>query len=402
MPDVLDRRTNGWRPLGFLLLWLPIWPCAVLAASLTNLNMTPTTAVQSATSRYTLSFRFQTAGAAGSNRLLRINNAGGPTAGNTNFDNATIFSSGGFTTSIATAVPSELAVNILSGTANVGDTITFVFDGIVNPQQAAGNGYSVALENNTTFVVIDSGIAPGSTYAPNPAPQVESPIPDQQNIEEQSGQYVVVANLNNVFADGDGDPLVFSIQGNTAPAVATPVLNGNTLLLSAHAYGTAVITIRASDNQEGFADDVFNVGAFGFLANPTITPGSLTVNQSTTYSVGFQVDSGLAPGDFITLSHVPGGPNHSASVLTSIGPALTGTITARSSTGTVLRIDSGTVAAGGAVNFVLGGLVNPAQTGSGPQYLLEKGDGTVIEDKARVAGSVYGPPPDPVFSNGFE
>jgi hypothetical protein len=374
---------------------------SVAAGSLTNLAMTPSVTTVGSVTSYTLTFRAPSV--LNNTRVLRVNNAAGP-GGNTSYAGATLqsVSGGTLTMNIGLAVSSELFFNITGGTAAANTTITIVVNNITNPLVTSGNGYFVQVEDSNTFNDIDTGTAAGNTYTPNPAPFVVVPIANQLDKEEQSGQYIAVADLNANFDDGDGDPLVFSIQGNTAPSVVTPQIVGSQLRLTPNAFGTASITIRASDNQEGFADDTFIINAFGFLANPSVVAADTIVGRTTTYTLTFNTDSLLSPGDFITFSNAVSGPNQSASILQSVGPGLTGTRTAGGSTATVIRIDSGSVAPGGTVTIVLGGIVNPAAPGTGPQYLVEKGDGNVIEDKARISGTNYVSAPLNIFGNGFE
>ena len=372
------------------------------AGSLTNLAMTPTVSTVGSVTSYTLTFRAPSV--LNNTRVLRINNAAGPAGGNTSYAGATLqsVSGGTLTMNIGLAVSSELFFNITGGTAAANTTITIVVNNLTNPLLTSGNGYFVQVEDSNTFNDIDTGTAAGNTYTPNPAPFVVVPILDQFDKEEQAGQYIAVADLNANFDDGDGDPLVFSIQGNTAPSVVTPQLVGSQLRLTPNAFGTSTITIGASDNQEGTAQDSFLFTAFGFLSNPGLVVADTIVGRTTTYTLTFTVDSTLSAGDFITFSHPVGGPNQSASTLQSIGPGLTGTRTAGGSTATVIRIDSGSVAPGGTVTIVLAGIVNPGAVGTGPQYLVEKGDGGIIEDKARIPGTTYIAAPVFIFGDGFE
>ena len=372
------------------------------AGSLTNLAMTPTVSTVGSVTSYTLTFRAPSV--LNNTRVLRINNAAGPAGGNTSYAGATLqsVSGGTLTMNIGLAVSSELFFNITGGTAAANTTITIVVNNLTNPLLTSGNGYFVQVEDSNTFNDIDTGTAAGNTYTPNPAPFVVVPILDQFDKEEQAGQYIAVADLNANFDDGDGDPLVFSIQGNTAPSVVTPQLVGSQLRLTPNAFGTSTITIGASDNQEGTAQDSFLFTAFGFLSNPGLVVADTIVGRTTTYTLTFTVDSTLSAGDFITFSHPVGGPNQSASTLQSIGPGLTGTRTAGGSTATVIRVDSGSVAPGGIVTIVLAGIVNPVAVGTGPQYLVEKGDGGIIEDKARIPGTTYIAAPVLIFGDGFE
>jgi hypothetical protein len=401
--SIVARRRAIARRLRRVVALAALLVCASASAGgLSNLAMTPTVTTVGSVTSYTLTFRAPSV--LNNTRVLRINNAAGPAGGNTSYAGATLqsVSGGTLTMNIGLAVSSELFFNITGGTAAADTTITIVVNNLTNPLSTAGNGYFVQVEDSNTFNDIDTGTAAGNTYTPNPAPFVVVPIPDQFDREEQAGQYVAVADLNAHFDDGDGDTLVFSIQGNTAPGVVTPQLVGSELRLTPNAFGISTITIGASDNQEGTAQDSFTFTAFGFLSDPSVVVADPIVGRTTTYTLSFTVDSPLSAGDFITFSHPVGGPNQSASSLQSIGPGLTGTRTAGGSTATVIRIDSGSVAPGGIVTVVLAGIVNPAAVGAGPQYLIEKGDGSLIEDKARIAGTNFVAAPVFIFGDGFE
>lgn len=374
----------------------------VAAGTLTNLTMTPAVTTVGTVTQYTVTFRSPTT-AFGPTRALRINNAAGA-GGNTVFSGATVQSaSGGLLLTVGLAAASEIYVYPSAGSPSVpaNTTITIVFNNITNPIVTNGNPYALEV-GVLDGAPIDTGTAPANTYSPNPAPFVSAPIPDQTSREEQAGQVVVASDLNDHFDDGDGDVMTFSIQGNTAPSVVTAQVIGNSLRITPHAFGTAQVTVRASDGTDGFADDTFNVQAIGFLSSPTIVPADLIVGRTTQYTLSFTTDTAVSAGDFIILSHAVGGPNQTASTLVSIGPGLTGTKTSGGSTGTVIRVDSGNLAGNSPMTVVLGNIVNPASPGLGPQFLIEKTDGSQVEDRARVLGTTYVTAPDGVFQNGFE
>lgn len=384
-----------------VLLGLFFWG-AGQAGTLTNLTMTPSVSTVGTTTQYTVTFRAPST-TFGPNRALRINNAAGA-GGNTNFQGATVQSaSGGLTLTVGLAAATELYVYPSAGSPTVAanTTITIVFNGITNPIVTNGNPYALEV-GILDGSAIDTGTAPANTYTPNPAPYVATPIPDQSNLEEQSGQVVVASNLNAHFSDGDGDPLSFSIQSNSNAAAVTPQIVGNSLRVTPNGFGTATITVRASDGQEGFADDTFIVRAIGFLSNPGVTPGDTIIGRTTSYTLSFTTDTAVAAGDFLAFYTGVGGANQTNSTLVSLSGGLTGTRTSGGSTGTVIRIDSGNIAAHTPMTLVLGNLVNPLVAGTSPQYLIEKTDGNQTQDYARLLGTQFFDPPDSVFANGFE
>ncbi|AVP97721.1 hypothetical protein C7S18_11155 [Ahniella affigens] len=378
------------------------WCTPCLGGTLTNLAMTPAVTTVGTTTQYTVTFRAPST-TFGPNRALRINNAAGA-GGNTNFQGATVQSaSGGLTLTVGLAAATEIYVYPSAGSPTVAanTTITIVFNGITNPIVTNGNPYALEV-GVLDGSAIDTGTAPGNTYTANPAPFVVTPIPDQTNLEEQSGQVVVASNLNTHFSDGDGDPLSFAIQSNSNAAAVTPQIIGNSLRVTPNGFGTATITIRASDGQEGFADDTFMVRAIGFLSSPGVTPGDTIVGRTTSYTLSFTTDTAVSAGDFLAFYTGVGGANQTNSALVSLSGGLSGTKTSGGSTGTVIRIDSGSIAAHTAMTLVLGNLVNPLVAGTSPQYLIEKTDGSQTQDYARLLGTQFFDPPDSVFANSFE
>jgi hypothetical protein len=372
------------------------------AGTLTNVSFTPASNITGVTTTYTVSFTL--ASTVNNTRAFRIlQQVSTPAAGNTNFDNATLVSITGGTlvTNIALAVPGEIYFNITAGTASAGTTVTLVLSGIGNPTITAGNSYRMRVDNLSDSEV-DFGIGPGNTYVPNPGPTAVTPIPDQTNIEKQNGVYTAVANLNGHFTDGDGDPLSFSVFNVGNAAVATAAIVGNGLQITPQGFGSTTITVRASDNAEGTADDTFNINVIGFLQSTTVTPGSAFVGVTTPYTIVFRPETNVVAGDFLILSHAAGGPDQSASTLGSISGTLTGTKTGGGANFTVIQITGGSANGTALVTMVLNGIVNPASPSTGPQYLLEKTNGSAVQDQSRVAGTVYGNPTPLIFQNGFE
>lgn len=375
---------------------------AAQAATLTNVTFTPASNITGVSTTYTVSFTL--ASTVNNTRAFRIvQQVSTPASGNTNFGGASLVSITGGTlnATIGLAVPSEIYFNIPSGSAAAGTVVTLTLSGIINPLNTSGNSYRMRVDNLSDSEV-DFGIGPGNTYVPNPGPTVTTPIPNQNSIEKQNGTYTAVANLNSNFMDGDGDPLSFSIQNVGNAAVATAAIVGNALQITPQGFGSTTITVRANDNAEGTVDDTFNISVIGFLQSTTVTPASSFVGVTTSYTITFRPDTNIVPGDFLILSHAAGGPNQSGSTLGSLSGTLTGTRTSGGSNGTVIQITGGSANATALVTMVLNNIVNPASPTTGPQYLLEKTNGSTVQDQSRVAGTVYGNPTPEIFMNGFE
>ncbi|MBU0655487.1 MAG: tandem-95 repeat protein [Gammaproteobacteria bacterium] len=152
------------------------------------------------------------------------------------------------------------------------------------------------------------------------APVVTNPIGDVTTTEDASDGSI---NLNNVFADGDGDSITLSVQGNTNSALVTPTLNGTTLTLDylPDAYGTADITIRAMAGGLS-VDDTFRVTVSAVDDAPRVANSiaDVPVNEdaaNTSISLGNVFSD--PENDSITLS-VP--TNTNAALVT---PTLNGT-----------------------------------------------------------------------------
>lgn len=101
----------------------------------------------------------------------------------------------------------------------------------------------------------------------NDNPFVVAPIADVQVVQDAPN---TVIDLSSVFDDVDiltnGDILTLTVAGNTNPTLLTASLMGTTLTLdyAAGQFGTAEITIRATDLAGAFAEDTLLV-----TVNPT-------------------------------------------------------------------------------------------------------------------------------------
>jgi predicted outer membrane repeat protein len=116
----------------------------------------------------------------------------------------------------------------------------------------------------------------------NVAPTVVSPIADVTANEDQTN---TVLNFSGVFADTHtGDSLTLTVSSNSNPGLVTASLIGNTLTLNYQPdqYGTATITIRATDAGGLFVEDTFVVTVLSAneqLGNLTDLINALFINQ---------------------------------------------------------------------------------------------------------------------------
>jgi hypothetical protein len=134
----------------------------------------------------------------------------------------------------------------------------------------------------------------------NDAPEVVQPIADL-SLDEYFGTYQVL--LTEVFSDKDEDPLVFS-AGVSDPAVVTVAVANNRLTISEVGFGTALITVTASDGELS-AEDQFSVTVSNVNDAPEVAEpiedivrdehfGTATVDLSATFTD--------KDGDALTLS----------------------------------------------------------------------------------------------------
>ena len=84
-------------------------------------------------------------------------------------------------------------------------------------------------------------------------PEVANPIADIAVDEDAANETI---DLSNVFSDPDGDAITLAIQNNNNSELVTTTLDGNNLILDFldDQFGTAEITVSASDNQETVQD----------------------------------------------------------------------------------------------------------------------------------------------------
>lgn len=86
-------------------------------------------------------------------------------------------------------------------------------------------------------------------------PKVIKPIADTQIVISGS---VMRFDLEQVFSDNDAS-LRYAVEGNSDPAVISVAINGVHLEVTPLTVGTATVTVRATDPNDLFVEDVFNV-----------------------------------------------------------------------------------------------------------------------------------------------
>jgi hypothetical protein len=95
----------------------------------------------------------------------------------------------------------------------------------------------------------------------NAVPSVIAPIADSTVIENASDTLIDLADVFDDADIGSGDVLTLTVAGNTNPALVTTDLAGDLLTLSyaANQYGSADITVRATDLAGAWVEDAFIV-----------------------------------------------------------------------------------------------------------------------------------------------
>jgi hypothetical protein len=363
---------------------------------ISNVSVTPATLVAGSTTSYSITFRPHEVLNNG-DFLILTTAAGGP-----NQSGSSVASiSGGLTGTRTAGSAASTVIMLTGGTTNPSTTYTLVLNNIVNPG-AAGTGPEYVLSSTDGGSTLDKGRSPGNLFTSANAPTVVTPIPDQQ-LRAENGETLVQANLNTNFTDGNGDPLSFSIQGNTSPAVATARVAGNQLFVTPLAFGTTTISVGATDNIDGSVQDAFDVRVQGLLTPAGLAPASLFTNTTTNFTATFTPRATLVVGDQILL-HYPAGFDASTTTISSVSPnTATLNITSNASTLTVIRINSGSIAST-TTTLQLSGIRTPSTVGNAGNYAINtqpSGD-TPIYAWATIPGSTFVIDPDLIFRNGFD
>ncbi len=102
----------------------------------------------------------------------------------------------------------------------------------------------------------------------NPPPVVASPIPDLPLL---LGGTPFTVDLDTVFLDPNGDPLVYTCQSSVPGVASVGNCTGGTLTVTAVAEGSATITVTASDGS-GNVSDMFVVTVTTNLPPVVVAP----------------------------------------------------------------------------------------------------------------------------------
>ncbi|WP_336514905.1 malectin domain-containing carbohydrate-binding protein [Pollutibacter soli] len=191
--------------------------------------------------------------------------------------------------------------------------------------------------------------------AANTAPTVTAAIPNQT-----AGVEVVTKaiNLASVFTDDKGaDNLTYSVPGNTNKSiVSSTTISGTTLTLNFAGIlaGQTDITVRATDAEGLFVDDVFTVNVTNKAPTANAGPAqtiTLPVSQATLAGSGSDADGSIKT---YSWSQVNGPSTATFSSKTVANPILTGLTTAGTYTFALVVTDNLNLASASAqVNVVV-------------------------------------------------
>lgn len=377
---------------------------------LDNASVTPQNLDSGATG-VTYDVSFTPAGSITSDHNIWIQSA---TAGGPDYSNSTVTVSGGTLTGqlFSPGAVGTVIIQITGGSASSADTVSITINNVENPGASGlGPDYNL-LVRNFSGNDIDRTTVAGSVYDAVGLPTVIAPI-DNQFLFEANGTTEVIADLNTVFTDGDGDTLTFSIEPGNDPNIATAAVNGNQLNVTATGPGTTTITVKASDLPagEGEVTDSFDVTVTGILDNATIIPTSFEVNEQTTYQVAFTLSSqvNIDGGDdflFILNNSASGGADYTNATLDSFSlGTLTANINSQSDSSISLEFTSGQASMGDNALISLANVNNPIDAGIGPDYDLSLfrvfPSPTMSVEESTVSGDTY-TNADIIFSDGFE
>ncbi len=157
---------------------------------------------------------------------------------------------------------------------------------------------SVSLENGSSSIDDNFSI---NIIVPNSAPFVTQAI-DDVTVDEDASD-TSIDDLTSYFADAEesaGD-LVYSVETNSNPTLLTALVNNTTdnltMSYEANAFGTADITVRATDSGGLTADTSFTVTVNAVNDVPIFTKGSdQTVDENSGAQTVDNWASAISPG----------------------------------------------------------------------------------------------------------
>lgn len=282
-----------------------------------------------------------------------------------------------------------------SGGSISAGTYTVTLGNITNPGAANASPGNIYIDTRdgggTTFDSVNYAL-PAITA--NTSPTVTDPLPDTTGVEASAGSQQYIADLNDHFTDGNGDTMDFTAvsSDSTTVAVTTSGANGRTLSIEAKKYGTATITVTASDNANGESiDDDFTVGAIGELTVNSVSALQTMAGEETEYTfevvVPTNVDNSGGDGGYIVFDF-PDDFDFTNAAFKSISPSLSGVSTGAKSTAnrTVAAWRSGNSIPANTYTVVFEGIKNPASDGSYGNILVDTRDGGgTTFDKGTIA-----------------
>ena len=350
-------------------------------------------------------FTFDPSSTVVSGQRIIINNEG---ANGPDYTNATLdFVGGGSLTAVIDTQDADTIVaEITGGTAGIGDTVSLEFGSVDNPTLGGqGPDYSLRLfELTPTPRDVERIILSGTTFNDVGIPVVTTPI-DDQVLNEIDGAVEIISDLNNVFMDGNGQALVFTVEAGNDPMIATASITNDALTVTPVGSGTTTITIQASDlaaGGTGTVTDSFDVRVVGELDSVSVTPAAFGISEAVSYQVAFTPAGPIETGDVIRVSTTAGGPDFgSANVENFSGGTLTVSLMAQSPTSAEIEVLSGMATSANPVSFDLNPTTNPALEGAAPGYLIEIVNSGTVLDFASAPGNDY-IDTDIIFRDGFD
>jgi len=351
-------------------------PLSAWAGTLTSAAVTPADLTAGATTSYTIQFSSATRTlASGDFFIFNTTTFGSPAA---DVSSATLSSLSGGTLvgNVSFQLSGRVVVQFTGGSANVGQLVTVVFGNVVNPG-VTGAGPDYSLQTTDGGSTIDSAQVAGHTYTINPVPTVTTPIPDRvgngSGLAQEDGSVVIESDLNNVFTDGDGDPLSFSVLAGHNVAVATASISGNQLTVTPQGTGTTTITIQADDSSDGTVTDSFDVQVHGLLTPADVAPASLQAGATGNVVLSFTPSTTLSATDQLFL-YWPTGFVVSGATLGSVSGGTSDLTLYSNTANTGFRLNSGTFNAGTPITITIGNITNPATAGATGDYELHAQD----------------------------
>ncbi|MCH8992068.1 MAG: tandem-95 repeat protein, partial [Acidobacteria bacterium] len=226
----------------------------------------------------------------------------------------------------------------------------------------------------------------------NEAPTVANPIGDVTVSEDAADTLIV---LTGVFADEDnGDSLTLSVA-NDQPSLLTASVVGGSLTLDylPDQNGTASVTVRATDGQGLFVEDVLVVSVTPVNDAPTATDDAFSVAEdSVDVTLDVLANDSITPdtGETLTISSVGSGSAGGTITIAAGGGSLTYSPLANffGSESFTYTINDGTPGSDDAATVTVTVTpVNDAPTATGDGFAVAAGGGTLFVRRVQPAGS---------------